>query len=84
MNTRRSRAPLGADRIVELPVKPGIAADDPIVMHLGNCLMPATERHDRANDGLDLLLLQPFDDIGLAVQKRKRSRRRVADEMAKR
>src|ERR1700692_982394 len=40
----------GADRIVELAVKPGIAANDPIVLHLGNCLTPAIERHDRAND----------------------------------
>jgi AraC family transcriptional regulator len=40
----------GADRIVEFPVKPGIAANDPIVLHLGNCLIPAIERHDRAND----------------------------------
>jgi len=40
----------GADRIVELPVKPGIAANDPIVLHLGNCLTPAIERYDRAND----------------------------------
>jgi AraC-like DNA-binding protein len=40
----------GADRIVELPVKPGIAANDPIVLHLRNCLTPAIERHDRAND----------------------------------
>jgi AraC family transcriptional regulator len=40
----------GADRIVELAVKPGVAANDPIVLHLGNCLKPAIERHDRAND----------------------------------
>jgi AraC family transcriptional regulator len=40
----------GADRIVELAVKPGIAANDPIVLHLGNCLTPAIERQDRAND----------------------------------
>ena len=40
----------GADRIVELPVKLGIAANDPIVLHLRNCLTPAIERHDRAND----------------------------------
>src|ERR1700724_903278 len=40
----------GADRIVELAVKPGIAANDPIVLHLRNCLTPAIERHDRAND----------------------------------
>jgi AraC family transcriptional regulator len=40
----------GADRIVELAVKPGVAANDPIVLHLGNCLKPAVERHDGAND----------------------------------
>jgi AraC family transcriptional regulator len=40
----------GADRIVELTVSPGIAANDPIVLHLGNCLKPAVERHDGAND----------------------------------
>jgi AraC family transcriptional regulator len=40
----------GADRIVELAVKPGVAANDPIVLHLGNCLIPAIERHDGAND----------------------------------
>jgi len=40
----------GADRIVDLAVKPGIAANDPIVLHLGSCLTPAIERHDRAND----------------------------------
>jgi AraC family transcriptional regulator len=40
----------GADRIVELAVKPGVAANDPIVLHLGNCLKPAIERHDGAND----------------------------------
>ncbi len=40
----------GADRIVELAVKPGVAANDPIVFHLGNCLIPAIERHDGAND----------------------------------
>jgi AraC family transcriptional regulator len=40
----------GADRIVELAVKPGIAANDPIVLHLGNCLIPAIEGHDGAND----------------------------------
>src|SRR5712672_1322197 len=32
-------------------------------------------------DGLDLFLLQPLDDVGLAVQERKRPRRGVADEM---
>ena len=40
----------GADRIVELAVRPGVAANDPIVLHLGNCLKPAIERHDGAND----------------------------------
>ena len=40
----------GADRIVELAVKPGVAANDPIVLHLGCCLKPAVERHDGAND----------------------------------
>lgn len=40
----------GADRIVELAVRPGIAAGDPIVLHLGDCLLPAIERHDGAND----------------------------------
>jgi len=40
----------GADRIVELAVRPGVAANDPIVLHLGNCLKPAVERHDGAND----------------------------------
>ena len=40
----------GADRIVELAVRPGLAANDPIVLHLGNCLKPAIERHDGAND----------------------------------
>jgi AraC family transcriptional regulator len=40
----------GADRIVELAVKPGVAANDPIVLHLGNCLKPAVERHDGVND----------------------------------
>src|SRR5258708_10538994 len=40
----------GADRIVELPVKSGIAANGPIVLRLGNCLTPAIEQHDRAND----------------------------------
>jgi AraC family transcriptional regulator len=39
----------GADRIVELAVKPGIAADDPIVLHLGDCLIPAIERYDAIN-----------------------------------
>jgi AraC family transcriptional regulator len=40
----------GADRIAELAVRPGIAANDPIVLHLGNCLMPAIERYDATND----------------------------------
>jgi AraC family transcriptional regulator len=39
-----------ADRIAELAVKPGAAANDPIVLHLGNCLKRAVERHDGAND----------------------------------
>jgi AraC family transcriptional regulator len=42
----------GADRIVELAVRPGIAAKDPIVVHLGNCLRLAIERHDGVNDQL--------------------------------
>jgi AraC family transcriptional regulator len=40
----------GADRIVELAVRPGIAANDPIVLHLGDCLIPAIERYDGTND----------------------------------
>ncbi len=40
----------GADRIVELAVRAGIAANDPIVLHLGDCLIPAIERHDGTND----------------------------------
>src|SRR3984893_2634356 len=40
----------GADRIVELAVKPGIAANDPIVLHLGDCLIPAIEKYLRTND----------------------------------
>jgi AraC family transcriptional regulator len=40
----------GADRIVELAVRPGIAANDPIVLHLGDCLIPAIERHYGTND----------------------------------
>jgi AraC family transcriptional regulator len=40
----------GADRIVQLAVKPGVAANDPIVVHLGNCLTPSIERHGGAND----------------------------------
>jgi AraC family transcriptional regulator len=40
----------GADRIVELAVRPGVAANDPILLHLGNCLKPAIERQNRAND----------------------------------
>jgi AraC family transcriptional regulator len=40
----------GADRIVELAVRPGVAANDPIVLHLGNCLKPAIDQRDGAND----------------------------------
>jgi AraC family transcriptional regulator len=40
----------GADRIAELAVRPGIAANDPIVLHLGDCLIPAIERYDATND----------------------------------
>jgi AraC family transcriptional regulator len=40
----------GADRIVELAVRPGVAANDPIVLHLGNCLKPAIEQRDGAKD----------------------------------
>jgi AraC-like DNA-binding protein len=40
----------GADRIVEFAVRPGIAANDPIVLHLGDCLIPAIERHHGTND----------------------------------
>jgi AraC family transcriptional regulator len=40
----------GADRIVELAIRPGIAAGNPIVLHLGDCLLPAIERHDGTND----------------------------------
>jgi AraC family transcriptional regulator len=40
----------GADRIVELAVRPGVAANDPIVLHLGDCLIPAIERYDATND----------------------------------
>jgi len=40
----------GADRIVELAVRPGVAVNDPIVLHLGNCLIPAIERPASAND----------------------------------
>jgi AraC family transcriptional regulator len=39
----------GADRIVELAVRPGVAANDPIVLHLGDCLIPAIERYLRTN-----------------------------------
>ena len=39
-----------ADRIVELAVRPGVAANDPIVLHLGNCLKPAIERLGCASD----------------------------------
>jgi AraC family transcriptional regulator len=40
----------GADRIVELAMRPGVAAKDPIVLHLGSCLRLAIERHDGVND----------------------------------
>jgi hypothetical protein len=40
----------GADRIVELAVRPGVAASDPIALHLLNCLIPAIDRHDGVND----------------------------------
>jgi AraC family transcriptional regulator len=40
----------GAERNVELAVKPGVAANDPIVLHLGNCLKPAIKRPAGAND----------------------------------
>jgi AraC family transcriptional regulator len=40
----------GADRIAELAVRPGIAANDPIALHLGGCLAPAIERYDGTND----------------------------------
>jgi AraC family transcriptional regulator len=40
----------GADRIVELAVRPGIAVNDPIVLHLGDCLIPAIEKYDGTND----------------------------------
>jgi AraC family transcriptional regulator len=40
----------GANRIAGLAVKPGVAANDPIVLHLGNCLKSAVERHDSVND----------------------------------
>jgi AraC-like DNA-binding protein len=40
----------GADRIVELAVRPGVAANDPIALHLRNCLIPAIDRHDGVND----------------------------------
>jgi AraC family transcriptional regulator len=40
----------GADRIVELAVRPGVAVNDPIVLHLRNCLVPAIDRHDGVND----------------------------------
>jgi len=40
----------GADRIAELAVRPGIAAGDPIVLHLGDCLLPAIETHDGTSD----------------------------------
>jgi AraC family transcriptional regulator len=40
----------GADRIVELALTPGVAANDPIVLHLGNSLKSALNRHEYAND----------------------------------
>ena len=40
----------GAGRIVELAVRPGIAVNDPIALHLGGCLTPAIERYDGTND----------------------------------
>jgi AraC family transcriptional regulator len=40
----------GADRIGALGIKPGVAANDPVVLHLGNCLRLATERHAGANE----------------------------------
>jgi AraC family transcriptional regulator len=33
----------GAARIADLRITPGIASDDPIVAHLGSCLLPAIE-----------------------------------------
>lgn len=40
----------GANRIAELAVRPGSAANDPIVLHLGDCLIPAIERYGATND----------------------------------
>jgi AraC family transcriptional regulator len=40
----------GADRIVELAVRPGVAANDRIALHLRNCLIPAIDRQDGVND----------------------------------
>jgi AraC family transcriptional regulator len=40
----------GADRIAEFAVRPGSAANDPIVLHLRDCLIPAIERYDLTND----------------------------------
>jgi hypothetical protein len=40
----------GSDRIVALGIKPGVASNDPIGLHLGSCLKSAIERHDVAND----------------------------------
>ena len=40
----------GADRIVELAVRPGIATNDPIALHLGGCLTPAIGRYAGTND----------------------------------
>jgi AraC family transcriptional regulator len=39
-----------ANRIVELAVRPGVAANDPIALHLRNCLIPAIDRQDGVND----------------------------------
>jgi AraC family transcriptional regulator len=39
-----------ANRIAEFAVRAGVAANDPIVLHLGSCLKSAIERHDGAND----------------------------------
>jgi AraC family transcriptional regulator len=39
-----------ADRIVEFAVRAGVAANDPIVLHLGSCPKSAVERHDGADE----------------------------------
>jgi hypothetical protein len=39
-----------AGRNAELAVSPSIAANDPIVLHPGNYLIPAIERYDATND----------------------------------